>query len=573
MRRMVLPIGASVVIGGLALVLAQAQDRGGPGREGGRPAAEVPAPAAAQEKVRLPVVLESWYKIFAGDEHVGFASVLVQTGGRGAARYRYNTVSEMEILVPDPQDAARRVPTLRTVSIEASLDDTFAPIEMVWRITESSGEKIVESTHTVTQVEAGRRLDVQLPDGSHKQFTIRADVVDLYYTPHLMFLVMRQNDLLSRVGFHNAKILVPRHEEAPVADVQFDVKGAVQREYMGKKATVTRVEWIKPPPAVSADLEAVDAFIDKYGRVVEETLRGGMRFVLVKGKNEAEGEAASLRLRGRTCPFRKDMAMVLQPGEKAGPREAKGPEVQLDNLDKGLESARALLEDLKKSMERKDETGARDKYDQIVKFVGRLRELSAKDPSPEKRKEIEDIKAQAEKLYGGVDRILQKARGIFVKAAEEHFERGDLKEMEAALKELVELEKRPEIAGDERLATLRNYARDLEPLIARCRTRLELARRKLTLSGVTLHLEEKAQVMDIPLMVFGHAPGVRHQVRFILATDFALINDKLYKVGDFVEEEKGAGKVAGKGIRVEKIWKYGVQVSLGEETREVPFRQ
>jgi hypothetical protein len=43
-----------------------------------------------------------------------------------------------------------------------------------------------------------------------------------------------------------------------------------------------------------------------------------------------------------------------------------------------------------------------------------------------------------------------------------------------------------------------------------------------------------------------------------------VLHGESYRVGDTVQ---------GEGVRVEKIWAYGVQVSLREETREVGLQQ
>jgi len=64
--------------------------------------------------------------------------------------------------------------------------------------------------------------------------------------------------------------------------------------------------------------------------------------------------------------------------------------------------------------------------------------------------------------------------------------------------------------------------------------------------------------------VVGHLVGGIQDVRFTKPNRIAVINEKMYRMGDVVE---------GEGVRVEKIWAFGIQVSLREETRDVGIRQ
>jgi hypothetical protein len=406
-------------------------------------------------------------------------------------------------------------------------------------------------------------MDIKLPDLKPRTFMIRSDM-DPYYTAHLMFLSMRQNDILSRTGLHTARILFPRADEAPLVDVSFEVKERSQREYLEKKVSVTRIEWIKPLPAPTRDLEIVESYVDKYGRVVEETTRGpsALKFILARGEDEAVGQSTHIRVNGRHDPFRKDLAMVVKPKGKDAATKMPDDVVGARKPDELLALGEKLLEDLKKALERKDKTESRALYDRIIQIYIKLRELS-KDADAQVKVRVENLKRKVEDLFHGVELLVERARKVFA-AAHDRFEHEDVAGMEKLLNELRELEKSPDLVGSEGTTQLRQWVTQLEPLLDRCRTRLELARKKLTLTGVVLHFEEKPQTVETRLHVFGHAVGAAQEVRFIRATHFAIINEKMYKVGDTVD---------GEGVRVEKVWKYGVQVSLQEETREIGIRQ
>ncbi len=558
MRRSVLALGASVVLTGVAGVLLYAQEpKADKKKDEAKPAAPAPAPPPPQDKVEMPAMIDSWYKVLHGDAPLGHIHETLQKSGPAPIRYQYSVLTEVEIEVPDPQVAGRTVPSTESLMIDARLDDTYAPIDMTWSFKKDAAELVGK----VFQTDAGRRIEIHVPDSTPTRFPVRD--MDLHYTAHLMFVTLRQNDQLSTTGLKNAKVFFPRVNEAPVADVSFEVRDWVQREYLGKKVPVTRIDWVKPLPAPSRELEIVETYVDKFGRVVEEVTREGkLRMVLVKGEEEAVGQSALIQLRGRRDPFRKDLAMRTKTAEKdidkvKGTDGAPPPATP----EEGLAAADKIIEELVKAKERKDLDGARSQYYKGIKLFLQLRDL--KEPNPEARNRIEEFKKKLEDLFGGAKRRLEEARGVFVRGVD-RFGLEDVAGVEKALGDLRKMEGLPEFVGAGELTELKTWIADLEPMLVRCRTRLELAKKKLVLTGVTLCYDEKPQVMEFPLHVFGHSVGAPHELRFIRAAHYAIINEKMVRVGDLVE---------GEGVRVEKIWKYGVQVSLKEETREVPIRQ
>ncbi|MBV8880218.1 MAG: hypothetical protein JO332_09660 [Planctomycetaceae bacterium] len=131
----------------------------------------------------------------------------------------------------------------------------------------------------------------------------------------------------------------------------------------------------------------------------------------------------------------------------------------------------------------------------------------------------------------------------------------DLKKAVATRKELEETKE---------LAQILKWIGELEPLVNKCKTRIELSRKKLVLTGTLLHEDVQVLPVDVSINAFGHVVGGIQDVRFTKPNRIAVINDKMYRVGDVVE---------GEGVRVEKIWAFGIQVSLREETRDVGIRQ
>jgi hypothetical protein len=86
----------------------------------------------------------------------------------------------------------------------------------------------------------------------------------------------------------------------------------------------------------------------------------------------------------------------------------------------------------------------------------------------------------------------------------------------------------------------------------------------MVLTGTMLHEDVQLLPVEAGVSAFGVPVGGVQDVRFTKLNRIAVINEKMYRVGDVVE---------GEGVRVEKIWAFGVQVSLREEVRDVGIRQ
>ncbi len=571
MRRSVLALGASVTLIGLALAMPLPQEtkqdpknpQPAPPAAGQaepkKPEGEAAPAPGLQDRVQLPGVLDSWYQIVQEKKQVGYAHEVIQRSGTGLSRYDYAGEAQISIEVPDPRDPEKRIFANEFVSIKGKLDDTLAPTDIQYSLNREG----IEASVQVFATESGRQVALNLPDGSRKQFPVGTDE-EVHATWGLMFIAMRQNDQLSKPGLRRGKIIYVRESEVPVTEISFDVVENVQREYMGKKTAVTKISWIKPPPAPTREFEILETYIDKFGRRVEEIYRGGLKVVLVEGEEQALKGLAIIPHGGRRDPFDKRKAMVARPQDDKSKTDTKDDiQVDVNNLAAGIAAAQKLIQELGSAVQEGQNELAEKAYQKVLAYYMKLHPLVLRN-APNLRPQVEALKQQAEQHWRGAEKKLAQARRIYV-AAVGDMEREACADMEKKLIELRKFEAAREFFGaDEQLAELRKMILDLEPMIAKCKTRLELARKKLSVTGTTSYYVEKPQKVKVGMSVFGHDLGGDHEVRFIQATHMAVINGKPYKQGDIVE---------GEGVRVEKIWTHGVQVSLREETRDVPLRQ
>jgi len=570
MRRTVWVLGASVIfcLSGLGMQAPPPQEKQEkkPENQEKKPeAAPAPAtvPAGPQDKAEFTGILDSWYKISHQDKDVGHMHVVLdRVSSGGAWRYSFTVDAETEMMLADPKDPGKQVPSVESLRVRAKLDDTYAPID--WQQTNHLDG--VDLNTSISADESGaRKVQVTYSSTDQKAFNVSAEE-DVYFSRFLMFIALRQNGNLARQGARKVTLLhVQADGKPPFVEVEINVEPVVKREYLGKKdVSVTRILYRKPPPARLRDLELQEAYVDRYGRPVEEILRGGMRVLLVRGEEEAIGKAL-LRQGARRDPFRKDLAMKFKTGkDDQGGSGGTGIIVDPASFEVRYKEAKTLLDELRKAKDEGREADGDALYKKIIDYYDALKKsLQEKPQSAEVARQVEDLRKATEDIWDGINRLMKKLLAINVSVIEA-FGRDDCPAMEKGVEELRKAQDAKELRDQPQLLELASWIAKADPLIAKCRTRLELARKKVVLTGTVSYEDWSVQTVDGSLSVLGVQVGGMHGVRFIKPNRLAIINDKVYKIGDVVE---------GEGVRVEKIWPHGIQISLRDETRDVGIRQ
>lgn len=572
MCRLVLVFGASASLLAFGVGMqAQPQDK--------KPEAPAAAPVgqaapAAQDRLDFGPVLDTWYKIEAlkakEPEHIGFSrEVLMRQPAGTPWRYSYTSETEIDQLIPDPKEKGKETAaTKKVASSESSiirdtrLDDTFAPSALV-QVDDRNGSAV---TSTVSLVEGQRKIRVSVTPAEHKDHSVNPDE-EIYYSRFLMFLALRQNDSLSKQGQRKAMLFVPKEDGTSVtAEVLFQIGEMIKREYLGKKeVSVTPIVYIKPPPAATRDAELLEAYVDRYGRVVEEVSRAGNRKLIVKDHTEAIPKSLMVRQSGRRDPFDKRGplgAAGRRDDAEGGPRP--GQKIDQNNNMVKLGEAKKLVADLKKAKEESREAEGEKIYEDLISYYTGFKKFHDENPlPPDVLAQVEAFRSQAEEIWGGEARLESRLRTIYARSLEA-FKRDNCEQLDAGITELKKYEGNNIITGRAGQKLLNEWIADLVPKSNQCKTRIELAKKRIVLSGTTLAEEPILVPMEVTLHVFGVQVGTTQPIRFIKPVRLAVINDKSYRIGDLVE---------GEGVRVEKIWAHGVQVSLKDETREVGIRQ
>jgi hypothetical protein len=487
---------------------------------------------AGPDRADLPPRIESWYSITLGPRKVGAAHERLERVHGLPWRYAYTFRSEVEFETRDPNTP--RLPASRSedVRVEAFLDDALAPLyleQTVWADEARSRWTLASGTLRAEPAGADPRTG--------------AAESQAYGSPLLAFYALRQSGRLAREGRLHLRLLDPRGPET-----SFDASALLARQAAGRSKPATRLTFLKPPPAAGAEVEWKEAWIDKYGRLLEATLRNGARVSLAE---DAEAAALSNRVwrSGRRDPMDKAEALRRSLRPEEAPVEPAVPPVTSDTFRSVLADADRMLQEMAEARQagRLEELG--ETYFRFLAYWKALREKAV----PGRLPELDDRRNQAERLYDGAARVVAQAARLYASAAD-CLERAQVAALEEdiarlrRLKDRIELEHRPEL-----LEVLGWIARG-EPLPRRGRDRETLLRKELRLEATVVYDE----VVPLKIAVL----GTSEDVRFVKRHELAVLNGKVYRPGDWID---------GEGIRLEQITRQSVLVSLREELRWVPW--
>ena len=476
------------------------------------------------DRLELPPRLDSYYAVLRGEKTLGVMRESLERAHEQPWRYAYVVHLELETALGQRDD----------FSATALLDDAFLPLyaEMSrWR------NASVEESSILPAGEGRRKLDGP------------AGLVDLaaedHALPTLVVYSLRQNGRLARPGVVRARLL-------PDQEVEIEVGAAEKRDILGRSVTATKLTFSKPPSAPAADFEWVEAWADKYGRLLEVRLRGGARIVLVEGK-DAIARLGWLPRDGRRDP-------LTRPNRRERPKfdGLIVPDVHADAIE-------SLLRDLAKrvvELRRLKEENLRPEGEAVYRgFLGLAKGIRAK-ANPAQAAVVDDLRNQAEDVWGGAERARQAARALFVQALS-RMDQLQVEEMERDVAQLRATGDLPELEGRRERHDVLLWTAEAKAFLLRCRTRRDLAKLVLHVSGTTLSDTRETLPLDLSIQVYGHRAGEALDVPFVRHEVYAIVNGKFYRPGDVIQ---------GTSARLECITRNSVQFSLRDELRDVPLR-
>lgn len=508
-----------------------------------------------QDRVDLPERIESWYRVLQGKRTIGYARELLQRARKAPWRFEYSYDLEFELTVNGK-------PRSEELSVTGLIEESLNPGELAIQ-TYSDDSAASLWLHTAHE---DRRVEVRPPGAKEAAAWTVPARDDVHLLPALTLYGLCQNGSLARPGRVALRALDPRGEEKSGVEAAIEVGDPVRRDVLGKEGFVTPVTFLKPLPSAARDLEIRQAWIDRTGRIVEAILAGGARIVLAKDAAGVLAEVGPIHRHGRRDPMDKMEAMRNTARERAqaqlGGEEIEWPAVTLDSLASDLAAARKMADELRTLKAADDVDLARTTFLKALVRLKVIRELALRR-RPELLPEVDQVWEGVHSAWDGAARIEREAREQFVQIAGQ-VDRLECEAVEQTLQTLQAFRDRLEVERRPERDTIAAWVAEAGAIAIRCRTRRDLARTRLEVTGITIGEIADREVVDSRIQLLGQEVGARHEVPFVRPLAMTEINGRIYREGDVVE---------GTRIRVEKIFRHGVRVSLRDELREVGLRR
>jgi hypothetical protein len=478
-----------------------------------------PRVSAASQDEPAPVTapIASWYRLDRKEEgdwrHRGYArEKLSPVGGRS---WSYEYTWELTFIFPyGESDLA-----VGRLFIEAQLRENFDAEKLSASL--DVKEKVGRS-YKLTTEETRRVLEILTPPDSITRIPISLDDPATPVPTLMLYGAWRTKSLGGKASLR----YIDPWAAKPLVLVEAAAAKAAKREILGREVTVIDVE-LKGAPPIAPTLPAfTKVTLDRFGRTVAaESADGLTRLQLVADEKEAiQADKMLLDFYNRRDPLSK-----VKPPEKPVIREVVIESVVRLAADPADSLARVgeLLKQLQGFVAQGREAEAARVY---VDLVGYYRRLWDRLPAVDQAK-LAAHRASAEKVWGGINRLVRQA-GVWRTVIEDYATALDLKKAQEYQAKLEALASREELWRMDELKAVEKLAREGTAILELCKARIDLEARPLALTGTAVTGDPK--------------------------TTFCVINDQSLRAGESIG-----------GVRVEKITRDGVTVSLNGATREL----
>ena len=525
-----------------------------------------------QDPAKIGGTVETWYKVTQERaisqnqmqlEAIGYAHERIYKSG--PSKYGYFFETDFDYLPPG--EGAVDVEHVN-IQVTGELEEDFDPIKLKVNCSYGTRTTFIELRSSSEK----RYIEFRTSDGV--QAPIEIDLTEsLMLFDGISIFRLRQKGLLTKTG--DVKISALNGAGAEPVEVTVIAGKPEAREFLGKKDTLVT------PLKLSSETFAGDYLVDRYGRVLERKgflLMGATEVMELKGlkitvspdSKDAKGENSGLSQRGRRDPFHKMGVMTPVKGTGRGTKGPlkpgdTGPVIpKEEQLPQEIAKVEELIKSLRRAMAENNDPEAKKLYNRFLQNYKLLREMEQVQANATWVTTLDSQKAEAEKIYGGADKLLAQADAIIDQIAT-YLEALALEKIDESIKTMEKFRDRLELFNEsERQLVLEKKIRDAGLRRAQCIARRELRDKKIVLTGVVLASESVRDDLRLDLWIGGVNVKVDEPVRVHRSISYAVVNDEYYREGDVVK---------GEGVRVDKIYRQGIAISYKDEVLEVPLRK
>jgi hypothetical protein len=523
-------------------------------------------PAAAEDRVPIPASIETWYRLDQNKEQIGWLHEKLTTTTMRNYRYEYMVFSEYQYTAVNA--ANEELVFSISETLVAKLEEDFDIYELDYTQI-YSGTPLVVTLRTYAETEERVvKFDIKTEPPTSREFKfLISDTIHLYLNP--MLYRLRQTGALAQPTRLRERVLHPGLED-PIS-VSYTASALTQKNVLGKDVKVSEVRIEGWDRGALAPLSHI--WVDKYGRIVEaESADKSITMMMMATENEAVGKRKGITQRNRKDPFSKAQALepVVTPGSGSGrpgtgpigPRIPPEPKVTKDKFDVTLKESQALVLKLQDEMARGLTEEARATYLKVLMNYKGL--YTIPDIDHVKRTEVDKLKEDAERLYGGVKKLKDTIQ-IKVDRINDLYLNDNLEGIDREIAELEAMKLAPELyRSEDGTAELEAAIRASKAKRAQTLARIELGRKTLVLTGTMTATEVVQEVVKLDLYVAGARVAISQPVSVKRMVTWAVVNDDAYREGEVVQRE---------GVKIVKIHRHAVEVEYKGEVRQVVLRK
>jgi hypothetical protein len=512
-----------------------------------------------EDRVPIPASIETWYRIDQNSRQVGWAHETLYT--TTMRNYRYDYFFESDYTYTSGEDEAQI-----NEYFKAQLEEDFDVYDLEYMLNLSSVQHGIRLKTYADTEERIVSIEIKSDPAVTREYKFpTSETVHLYLNP--MLYRLRQTGSLAQPTRLRERVLVPTQDE-PVS-VSYSSGAMTTKDYLGKSVKVTEVRiegWDRGGLAPFSR-----TWVDKYGRVIEaESADRTMTLIMVKDEATAKGGRKGIIPKGRRDPFDKKDVMTPTDSTKKPEDRDTGPKTRpfvVPNIEKAqydavLAESKALIPKLQDEVIKQFNEEARSTYLRILaNYKGLYRHV---ETDPIKRTEVDKLKEDAERIYGGVKKLKDAIAGKLDRINDLYLN-DNLEGIDRELKELDAMRQAPEFfRSEDGIAELENAIRAAQAKRNQTLARIELGRKSLVLTGTITATEVVQDVVKFDLFIGGSRLALSQPVSIRKQMTMAVINDEAYKEGDIVQRE---------GVTIQKIHRHAVEVEYKGEVRQVVLRK
>ena len=517
-------------------------------------------PPATDDRVPIPASIETWYRIDQNKDKTGWLHERLST--TTMRNYRYDYIVRSEYRYTAVSAANEEMDMSIGENLVAKLEEDFDIFEMDYSQFNSGTQMIVKLRTYAETEERVVTFEIKSDPPVTREFKFpTSESIHLYLGP--LIFRLRQNGSLAQPSRLRERALHPGLED-PVS-VSCTAKALTTKDVLGKQVKVSEVQIEGWDRGALAPISHI--WVDKYGRIVlAESPDRSISMTMMKDQFEAQGAQKGITQKDRKDPFSKAQALEpidgkgrIRPGE-TGTEKGKTKDVVIakDKVDATLDESRKLVLDLQDQMQRQLYEEARLTY---LKILANYKGLYAiPDMDHVKRTEVDKLKEDSERLYGGVAR-LKVVIAAKVDRVKDLYENDNLEGIDREIAELEAMKTAPELfRSEDGQAELEQALRAVKKARERTVARIELGKKVLSLSGTMTATEVVQEVVKLDLFVSGARVPMSQPVSVRRTVSWAVINDEAYREGETMLRE---------GVKILKIHRHAVEVEYKEEVRQV----